>query len=177
MTLHITFHRAASAELIEASTWYETKRVGLALEFIAEIDRCVSLASKTHSSLRLFARTFGVSLLAVSPSAFTFDQKKTASLFLRFFIAAETLRFGRQELEVLDFLTACCQHQLVNNVPRFGETVVCLQFLPQFLPCQEEADSIGIRVPQCGNVARQMRNQQGYLRERKISGTCPKQCR
>lgn len=46
MSLPITFHRAASAELIEASAWYETKRIGLALEFIAEIDRCVSLASK-----------------------------------------------------------------------------------------------------------------------------------
>ena len=46
MSLHVTFHRAASAEFIEASAWYETKRVGLALEFIAEIDRCVSLASK-----------------------------------------------------------------------------------------------------------------------------------
>lgn len=46
MSLSVTFHRAASAEFIEASAWYETKRVGLALEFIAEIDRCVSLASK-----------------------------------------------------------------------------------------------------------------------------------
>ena len=45
MSLRVTFHRAASAEFIEASTWYETKRVGLALEFISEIDRCVSLAS------------------------------------------------------------------------------------------------------------------------------------
>jgi plasmid stabilization system protein ParE len=46
MSLAVTFHRAASAEFIKASTWHETKRVGLALEFIAEIDRCVSLASK-----------------------------------------------------------------------------------------------------------------------------------
>jgi plasmid stabilization system protein ParE len=46
MSLLVTFHRAASAELIEASEWYESKRVGLALEFIAETDRCVSLASK-----------------------------------------------------------------------------------------------------------------------------------
>ena len=46
MSLLVTFHRAASAELIEASAWYETKRIGLALEFIAEIDSCVSLASK-----------------------------------------------------------------------------------------------------------------------------------
>lgn len=46
MNLPVTFHLAASAELNEASTWYETKRRGLALEFIAEIDRCVSLASE-----------------------------------------------------------------------------------------------------------------------------------
>ena len=46
MSLPVTFHRAASAEFIEASAWYETKRVGLALEFMAETGRCVSLASK-----------------------------------------------------------------------------------------------------------------------------------
>jgi len=46
MSRRITFHRAASTEFIEASVWYETKRLGLALEFIAEIDRCVSLASE-----------------------------------------------------------------------------------------------------------------------------------
>ena len=46
MSLLITFHRAASAEFIEACAWYESKRLGLALEFMAEIDRCISLASK-----------------------------------------------------------------------------------------------------------------------------------
>jgi plasmid stabilization system protein ParE len=46
MSLPSAFHRAASAEFIEASAWYEGKRLGLGLEFIAEIDRCVSLASK-----------------------------------------------------------------------------------------------------------------------------------
>lgn len=46
MSLPVIFHRAASIEFIEASTWYETKRAGLALEFIAEIDRCVTLASQ-----------------------------------------------------------------------------------------------------------------------------------
>ena len=46
MSLPITFHRAASAEFIEASAWYEGKRLGLALEFMAEIDRCISLASE-----------------------------------------------------------------------------------------------------------------------------------
>ncbi|MDT4332796.1 type II toxin-antitoxin system RelE/ParE family toxin [Methylomonas sp. MED-D] len=46
MSLRVTFHRAASAEFIEASAWYEAKRIGLALEFMAEIERCVSLASK-----------------------------------------------------------------------------------------------------------------------------------
>ena len=59
MSLPIAFHRAASAEVIEASVWYEGKRVGLALEFIAEIDSCVSRASKNplqfavvHESIR-----------------------------------------------------------------------------------------------------------------------------
>ncbi len=46
MSLRVTFRRAASAEYIEASAWYESKRVGLALEFMAEIDRCLSLASE-----------------------------------------------------------------------------------------------------------------------------------
>jgi hypothetical protein len=46
MNLILAFHRAASAEFIEASAWYEGKRFGLALEFIAEIDRCVLLVSK-----------------------------------------------------------------------------------------------------------------------------------
>jgi len=46
MSLPVAFHRAARTEFIEASAWYEGKRVGLALEFLAEIDRCVSLASE-----------------------------------------------------------------------------------------------------------------------------------
>ena len=46
MSLAVAFHRAASAEFIEASAWYEGKRLGLAAEFVAEIERCVSLASQ-----------------------------------------------------------------------------------------------------------------------------------
>ena len=46
MNLSVTLHRAASAEFREASTWYENKRRGLGLEFVAEIDRCISLASE-----------------------------------------------------------------------------------------------------------------------------------
>ena len=47
MSLPVSFHRAAaSAEFIEASAWYESKRLGLALEFMAETDRCVSRASE-----------------------------------------------------------------------------------------------------------------------------------
>ena len=46
MSLLIDFHHAASAEFIEASARYEGKRLGLGFEFIAEIDRCVSQASK-----------------------------------------------------------------------------------------------------------------------------------
>lgn len=47
MSLLVTFHHAARAEFIEASSWYESKRSGLALEFMAEIERCVSLAAES----------------------------------------------------------------------------------------------------------------------------------
>jgi toxin ParE1/3/4 len=46
MSLPVSFHRAASEELIEASEWYESKRFGLAREFITEIERCVTLAAE-----------------------------------------------------------------------------------------------------------------------------------
>ena len=46
MSLAVTFHRAASTEFLEASSWYESKRIGLAAEFTAEIDHCVTLASE-----------------------------------------------------------------------------------------------------------------------------------
>lgn len=46
MSLPVSFHRAASAEFIEASTWYEDKRLGLGIEFITEIEHCISLASR-----------------------------------------------------------------------------------------------------------------------------------
>lgn len=45
MSLPVSFHRAAGAEFVEASTWYEGKRAGLGIEFIAEIERRISLAS------------------------------------------------------------------------------------------------------------------------------------
>ena len=45
MSLPIALHQAASAEFIEASAWYEDKRLGLGIEFITEIDRCILRAS------------------------------------------------------------------------------------------------------------------------------------
>lgn len=46
MSLVIAFHRAASAEFIAASAWYENKRQGLARAFMAEIDHCVLQAAE-----------------------------------------------------------------------------------------------------------------------------------
>ena len=45
MSLPVSFHRAASAEFAEAAAWYESKRVGLGVDFIGEIERCISRAS------------------------------------------------------------------------------------------------------------------------------------
>jgi plasmid stabilization system protein ParE len=46
MSLPVTFHRAATAEFIEAFVWYEEKRQGLAHEFMTEVERCVSLITE-----------------------------------------------------------------------------------------------------------------------------------
>ena len=66
MSLPVAFHRAARAEFIAASAWYETKREGLAVEFITEIERCITLAA-TH--LRRFATTLA-DIRRVAPHRF-----------------------------------------------------------------------------------------------------------
>lgn len=45
MSLAVAFHRAASREFVEATAWHESKRLGLGVAFLAEIGRCVTLAS------------------------------------------------------------------------------------------------------------------------------------
>ena len=46
MTLPVAFSRAAHAEFIEATAWYEAQRPGLGAEFIAQIECCVLLAAE-----------------------------------------------------------------------------------------------------------------------------------
>ena len=46
MSLPISFHRAATAEFIEASAWYEDRQMGLAVKFMAEIERCLLLVAE-----------------------------------------------------------------------------------------------------------------------------------
>lgn len=46
MRLMVKVHRAARAEFIAAALRYEAERPGLGAEFIAEIDRCISLAAE-----------------------------------------------------------------------------------------------------------------------------------
>ena len=70
MTLPITFHRAARAELIDAADWYQSKRPGLGDEFIVEIERCVTLIAaqpqlyaEVHKRIRrLIVRRFPYSI-------------------------------------------------------------------------------------------------------------------
>lgn len=52
MSFAVSFRRAARAEFIEAVAWYEARRANLGVEFIAEIDRWVELASEQK---KLFA--------------------------------------------------------------------------------------------------------------------------
>lgn len=66
MSLKVSFLRAANAELVEASAWYEGRRPGLAFEFMSEIEHCISQAASNphqfafvHSDIhRAIARRF-----------------------------------------------------------------------------------------------------------------------
>lgn len=96
MRLPIAFNRAAGAELIDASAWYATKRVGLAPEFMAEIDRCISLVlghPRQFAVVRRDVRPIVANRLTI---AFIFAPRNIASLFLLCLMAAETLSFGKQ---------------------------------------------------------------------------------
>ena len=62
MSLPITFHHAASTEFIEASVWYESKRLGLALEFMAVVNVAYRLLLNTLSSMPLLGILIGALL-------------------------------------------------------------------------------------------------------------------
>jgi hypothetical protein len=60
MRLSVAFRRAAFRELFEAAEWYEERRAGLGIEFVAEIDRAVELLKEhperfpqMHKDIRL----------------------------------------------------------------------------------------------------------------------------
>ena len=55
MSLEVAFRRAARSEFDEATARYEAQRVGLGVEFTAEIDRCVALAAE-HPQLYAVVR-------------------------------------------------------------------------------------------------------------------------
>lgn len=84
-------------EFIEASTWYEGKRLGLGIEFIAEIERCISLASSEPLHSLLSVKMFVESMSIALRTAFISAQMGAASLFWRYFMAMETRQSGRRE--------------------------------------------------------------------------------
>jgi hypothetical protein len=75
--------------------WYKTKRIGLALEFISEVECRWHL--NTLTSLPLFAKKFGVSSCSVFQTVFIFGQRNIALLSWQYFTAVETLPFGKVE--------------------------------------------------------------------------------
>jgi toxin ParE1/3/4 len=94
MNLSVSFRHSARAEFIEAAAWYESERQNLGVEFIAEIERCVTAAAErpmTYSAVykdvrRVVAKRF--------PFSVYFRRKHAVSSFWPFSMAAETPRFG-----------------------------------------------------------------------------------
>ena len=73
MTLKVVFRPAGRAEFDGATLWYEDRRPGLGIQFVAEIDRAVDLASKypdrypiKHGEIRCIrARRFPYSIFYI----------------------------------------------------------------------------------------------------------------
>ncbi|MEO6065699.1 MAG: type II toxin-antitoxin system RelE/ParE family toxin [Lysobacterales bacterium] len=53
MTLPIVFRRVARSEFLDAANWYESQRAGLGVEFIAEIDRCITRLAEHPDGLAM----------------------------------------------------------------------------------------------------------------------------
>ena len=51
MSLSVSFRHSARTEFIEAAAWYESERQNLGVEFIAEIERCVTAASERDPAI------------------------------------------------------------------------------------------------------------------------------
>lgn len=94
MSLPITFHRAASAEFIEANAWYESKRLGLALEFMAEIHRCVLLASEHPHQHAIVRDDIRRVVTHRFPYSIYFRAEAHRIVVLAVFMAAGILLFG-----------------------------------------------------------------------------------
>ena len=53
MSLSISFRRAAREEFIESANWYKGKSLQLGLDFITEIERCLSLVAENPLSYEI----------------------------------------------------------------------------------------------------------------------------
>ena len=70
MSLSVSFRRSARSEFIGSAAWYESERQNLGVEFIAEIERCVTAAAErpmTYSAVykdvrRVVAKRFPFSV-------------------------------------------------------------------------------------------------------------------
>ena len=97
MSLLVLFHRAASEEFIGASTWYEGKRVGLGIEFIAEIERCISLASSEPLQFAVVRQDVRRVVANRFPYSVYFRTDGSRIVVLAVFMAIETRQSGRRE--------------------------------------------------------------------------------
>lgn len=85
MSLSVTFHRAAQAELVEASAWYEGKQQGLAAEFVAEIERCITLVSERSAQFAVIRQDIRRIVVHRFPYCVYFKAEKSRIVVLAVF--------------------------------------------------------------------------------------------
>ena len=92
MSLSVIFQRAAKLEFLEASMWYESKRLGLGAEFIEEIERCISRAAEFPSLYKVVHNDLRCVIANRFPYAIYFRQESQHIVILAVFHSSRNPR-------------------------------------------------------------------------------------
>ena len=83
--MRVLFRPQARAEVLEAQTWYESRAVGLGLEFARVVDAAVSSAARNPEAFAYVAGTCRRVLLRKFPFSLVFRVRENELLVLAVF--------------------------------------------------------------------------------------------
>ena len=88
MKWRLVIRPRAEADLREARDWYESQRVGLGTDFLAEIDTTIQILMRDPQRHPVYYRAFTGYWLGVFPTSCSTEWKRTRSLYFVFYTYA-----------------------------------------------------------------------------------------